>query len=242
MPAPYYVGTAGWSLPKAAQARFPAEGSHLERYAAVLPAAEINSSFYRPHKPATYARWAESVPSGFRFSVKIPKRITHELRLKATGEAIDGFLAEATSLGDKLGCLLVQLPPSLKYDARAASTFLAVLRRRYTGPVAFEPRHPSWFEAAPERLLVKHRVARVAADPATVPAAAEPGGDRSVVYYRLHGSPRIYYSDYDDAYLDALAGRLRNEARAAGAVWCVFDNTAAFAATGNALGLLDRLG
>ncbi len=242
MPAAFFIGTAGWSLPKAEQPRFPAEGGHLERYASVLPAVEINSSFYRPHRPATYARWAETVPPRFRFSVKVPKRITHELRLRDVGETLDAFLAEVTALGETLGCLLVQLPPSLKYDARAAAAFLAALRRRFDGSVAVEPRHPTWFEEGPERLLAKYGVGRVAADPAKVPAASEPGGDRSVVYYRLHGSPRVYYSDYDDAYLDALAARLRTEAETAEAVWCVFDNTAAFAATGNALSLLDRLG
>ena len=236
-----YVGTAGWSLPKAEQPRFPAGGSHLERYAAVLPAAEINSSFYRPHRPATYARWAETVPAGFRFSVKVPKAVTHGLRLAGAGGALDAFLAETTALGEKLGCLLVQLPPGLRYDARVASTFLSVLRRRHGGAVAVEPRHPSWFEPGPERLLVKHGAARVAADPAVVPAAGGPGGDRSTVYYRLHGSPRVYDSDYDEGYLDALAGRLRAAARDAEAVWCVFDNTAVGAATANALGLLDRM-
>src|SRR5690349_12428290 len=67
------VGCAGWSLPKEHADRFPAEGSHLERYAACFPAVEINSSFYKPHRPTTYARWAASVPPDFRFSVKVPK-------------------------------------------------------------------------------------------------------------------------------------------------------------------------
>ena len=82
---PVYVGTAGWSLPREAQPHFPAEGTHLTRYAARLPAAEINSSFYRPHRPATYAKWAASVPPGFRFAVKVPRVITHERRLADAG-------------------------------------------------------------------------------------------------------------------------------------------------------------
>ena len=71
------IGCAGWSIHKDAAAAFPVEGSHLERYARVFPAVEINSSFYRPHKPETYARWADSVPDGFRFAVKVPRAITH---------------------------------------------------------------------------------------------------------------------------------------------------------------------
>ena len=101
--------------------------------------------------------------------------------------------------------------------------------------VALEPRHPTWFEPEAEELVTSYRVARVAADPAVVPAAAEPGGWDGLVYYRLHGSPKIYYSAYPDEYLEALARTLARAAKSAD-VWCIFDNTAAFAATGDALG------
>ncbi|GLC25730.1 hypothetical protein rosag_22430 [Roseisolibacter agri] len=241
--ARFRIGTAGWSLPKAEQDAFPVEGTHLERYAARFPAVEINSSFYRPHRPSTYARWAESVPAGFRFAVKVPRAITHERRLRDAGDALDGFLAEATALGPALGCLLVQLPPSLAYDAKVVEAFLRALRARHDGAVALEPRHATWFTPEAERPLLAHGIARVAADPAKVPAAAEPAGDPRVVYYRLHGSPRIYYSDYDDAYLDALAVRMLADAHADAArdVWCIFDNTALGCATKNALALMERL-
>ena len=199
------VGVAGWSLPKEHRERFPAEGSHLERYAARFPCVEINSSFYKPHRPTTYARWAASVPEDFRFSVKVPKVATHERRLVDVSDVLDSFLAEATQLGDKLGPLLVQLPPSLPFTAKVAEAFFTVLRDRFDGKVALEPRHPSWFESAAEQLVTKYRVARVAADPAVVPAAAEPGGWGDLVYYRLHGSPKVYYSTYADEYLEALA-------------------------------------
>src|SRR4051812_15125369 len=186
------VGIAGWSVPKEHSDRFPAEGTHLERYAACFPAVEIKSSFYRPHRPTTYARWAEAVPEDFRFSVKVPKLATHERRLVDADDVLDGFLAEATQLGDRLGPLLVQLPPSLKYSAEIAERFFAALRDRFEGDVALEPRHATWFEAEAERLATKFRVARVAADPAVVPEAAEPGGWDGLIYYRLHGSPKVY--------------------------------------------------
>jgi uncharacterized protein YecE (DUF72 family) len=235
------VGTAGWSLPRAEQHQFPGEGTHLERYARVLPGAEINVSFYRPVRPALYAKWAAGVPARFRFSVKVPRTVTHQRRLRDCAEPLDAFLAEVAALGAKLGCLLVQLPPSLAWDAAVAEDFLALLRARHAGPVALEPRHPTWFADAPEAQLVRHDVARVAADPARVPEAALPGGARSLEYHRLHGSPRIYYTPYDDAYLDALAPRLRAAARRGAAVWCVFDNTASGAALPNALALRTRL-
>jgi uncharacterized protein YecE (DUF72 family) len=238
---PYRIGTAGWSLPKAEQGEFPAEGTHLERYAARFAAVEINSSFYRPHRPQTYARWAASVPPDFRFAVKVPRTITHERRLRDAADLLDGFLGEATALGPTLGCLLVQLPPSLAFDAKVVDAFLTALRARHDGAVALEPRHATWFTAQAERPLLAHGVARVAADPAKVPAAAEPAGDPRVVYFRLHGSPRVYYSDYDDAYLDALAERLRADAAEGRDVWCIFDNTALGCATKNARALVERL-
>ena len=235
------VGCAGWSLPRSEQARFPAAGSHLERYACRFDAAEINSSFYRPHRPATYARWSASVPPFFRFSVKVPKAITHGLRLQGAGELLAVFLREASGLGENLGCLLVQLPPSLSFEPTVAATFFADLRSRSSLPVACEPRHLSWFTPGADDLLAEIGVARVAADPACVPAAAEPGGWRGMRYYRLHGSPQMYSSAYSDESIAALASQLQADAAAGGRVWCIFDNTASGAATRNALELRARL-
>lgn len=234
------VGCAGWSIPKEHAARFPEEGSHLARYARQLPAVEINSSFYRPHRPATYARWAAETPPGFVFSIKVPKEITHIRRLADVVEPLDRFLDETSALGTKRGPLLVQFPPSLVFDAPIASAFFTLLRARYAGAVVCEPRHRTWFTPRADHLLADHDIARVAADPAVLPQAAEPGGSATTAYYRLHGSPQMYYSEYSSEYLDALARTLADAARR-GPAWCVFDNTAAGAATSNALAVLDRL-
>lgn len=235
-----FVGTAGWSIPREHAARAPGSGAHLERYARVLPAVEIDSSFYRPHRRETYERWRASVPSDFRFAVKFPKTISHVARLRGTGAALEAFLDETGGLGRARGPLLLQLPPSLRYEARAVRRFFALLRRRYRGPVVCEPRHPSWFEPEVDAQLTRLRIARVAADPPVVPGALEPGGWPRLVYYRLHGSPRMYYSTYADAFLVDLAERLQVTARRATA-WCIFDNTAAGAALGNALRLWELL-
>jgi uncharacterized protein YecE (DUF72 family) len=235
-----WVGCAGWSLPRSEQARFPETGSHLERYAARFPAVEINSSFHRPHRPATYARWKASVPPTFRFSVKVPKTITHGLRLHQTEDLLETFLTEVSGLGDTLGCLLVQLPPSLAFEAEVADRFFAALRARTAAAVACEPRHPSWFDPGAGDLLAQRGIARVAADPARVPAAAEPGGWLGMTYYRLHGSPKIYYSAYSEEFLRALAEKIDADAAAGRDIWCIFDNTTLGAATANALDLLSR--
>lgn len=234
------VGTAGWTLPKEYAAEFPAEGTHLTRYAQRFCGVEINSSFYKPHRPATYTRWAESVPESFRFAVKMPKEITHRLKLVETNLPLERFLAEAIGLETRWGPLLVQLPPSLAFDPQIAETFFADLRARFTGDAVCEPRHASWFGGEAERILTDFHIARVAADPAPVPAAASPGGWPGLVYYRLHGSPRTYYSAYSSDFLSALAQNLRELSRSA-PVWCIFDNTALGAATGDALDITERL-
>lgn len=223
------------------QDRFPAEGSHLARYAARFPVVEINSSFHRSHRASTWARWAAETPPGFRFAAKLPKTITHQFRLAAAGEALDAFLAEAAGLGEKLATLLVQLPPSLAFDSAVAAPFFAGLAARTGASVACEPRHPGWFEDEADALLAEYRVARVAADPARVPAAAHPGGWRGMAYHRLHGSPRMYYSSYPPESIRDRAARLRADAAEGREAWCIFDNTASGAAAANALELLAAL-
>ncbi len=234
-PAAIRIGTAGWSIPKEHAAPSPALGSHLERYAAVFNAVEINSSFYRPHRPATNERWAASVPQEFRFAVKVPKAITHKRRLKDAGDVLERFLAEVAGLGPKLGPLLVQLPPSLAYETGTSGAFLRELRSQAAGEIVCEPRHRSWFAADVDQVLDELRIARVAADPAPVPGAGELGGWQGLSYYRLHGSPRIYYSPYSEEALARMSETLTQEAQVGRESWCIFDNTAAFAATRDAL-------
>jgi uncharacterized protein YecE (DUF72 family) len=235
------VGTAGWALPVAFRDPFPAHGSHLARYASVFATVEINSSFYRAHLQSTYARWAASVPEHFRFSVKMPKTITHESRLVGVSALLDSFLLPISALGARLGCVLVQLPPSLAFSTGIADSFFAALRERYDGDVAVEPRHQTWFTPAGSMLLERYRCARVAADPACAPPAADPGGWTGFEYWRLHGSPRMYASSYDDPFLDALAAKLARPRRSATSAWCIFDNTMYAAALGNGIALQERL-
>ena len=238
---PTRIGCAGWSLPRDQWPRFAAEGSHLERYAGVFDVVEIDTSFYRPHRRETYARWADSTPEGFRFAVKLPKAITHERKLIDATVPLDEFMAQVAGLGGKLGCLVVQLPPSLVFDAGPVGRFLVALRRRHAGLVALEPRHASWFEPAPDALLARHEVARVLADPVLHPLAAVPGGSPALTYLRLHGSPRRYWSRYEDALLVRLADRLRLAQGEGSSCWCIFDNTAGGEAIGNALALRGHL-
>ena len=234
------IGTAGWSIASRHAGHFPAGASTLERYAARFAAVEINSSFYRPHRPETWRRWAETVPASFRFAVKVPRAITHERRLADCDDLAEAFLGDLKALGDKLAVLLVQLPPKLAFDPATAEPFFTGFGARARTRLACEPRHPSWFDGEADRLLDRLGVARVAADPAVVPAAAAPGGWRGLAYWRLHGSPVTYRSSYEDR-LDHYAARIRAETEQGREAWCMFDNTLSAFATVNALELMERL-
>ena len=229
------IGTAGWAIPRQHAPYFPADGSLLKRYAAVFNCAEINSTFYQSHRAATYMRWAETVPGDFRFSVKMPKAITHERRLIDIEAPLDAFLSEILALGEKLGPLLVQFPGRFEFEAERVRHFLALLRERTTAPVVCEPRHAGWFGKTATALFVGHKIVRVATDPPPVPAAALPGGWEGLAYFRLHGSPRMYFSAYEPAWLAGLARQIA--VRAEPETWCVFDNTGSGAAAENALAL-----
>jgi len=215
-------------------------GTHLQRYSRRLCCVEINSSFYRPHAAKTYARWRDSTPPDFRFAVKMPRTITHEQKLQNVRQTLVAFLGETDGLADKRGPILVQLPPSFSFDVSVVRAFLDLLRKDYAGLVVCEPRHPTWFSAEVNSLLQEYRISRVAADPSRVPEAAEPAGWLGLAYFRLHGSPRMYWSRYDESYIRTLAGSARG-ITSAEEVWCVFDNTASGAAIENAWQLREHV-
>lgn len=239
-PSSILIGCAGWSLSSKVAAEFPTVGTHLERYAAVFSTVEINSSFYRSHQAKTYARWRNSVPENFRFSVKIPRTITHEHRLRDVELLLDQFLLEAGQLEEKLECLLLQLPPSLKFSPQETEEFFGLLRHKTKTAVACEPRHASWFASEADTLMRQYGVSFVHADP--LPVVDIPrSGDSRTLYFRLHGSPNIYRSAYDDNFLDAVAAKIVGARDQTHRIFCIFDNTAEGAAIPDALSLMRRL-
>jgi uncharacterized protein YecE (DUF72 family) len=168
-----------------------------------------------------------------RFSVKMPRSITHESALRNCHAEVQRFYDEIARLQPKLAAVLVQLPPSLEYDGRSVRAFFKKLPcLRHTGVVC-EPRHASWFTGAADDALRDLGVSRVAADPARHPGSHTPGGAQRLAYFRWHGAPRMYYSKYSEAQLQSFAeagnGSNANE------TWCVFDNTARHAAWDDAL-------
>lgn len=222
-----FLGTAGWNVP----ASVGGERSQLERYAGVLNAVEINSSFRKAHRRATYERWARVTPEIFRFAVKLPKATTH-VTVFAVAE-LDQFLEDVGGLGNKLAVLLVQFPPSRGFDPTLAHSLFQVIRGRTSAAIACEPRHASWFTDHVDDWLAERHIARVAADPRRAEGAGVPGGWRGLHYFRLHGSPKIYYSAYDKEFLKELSRKLPSR-EAEVPTWCIFDNTVLGAAFENA--------
>ncbi|MFT3886166.1 MAG: DUF72 domain-containing protein [Flavobacteriales bacterium] len=234
----FHIGTAGWALRSDLLTLFGGTGTHLERYARHFNAVEVDSTFYRLPRPGTIERWAASTPPDFRFAVKMPKEITHVHRLVQVSSGLKYFCDLLAHFGARCGPVLVQLPPSLAFSVSAEEA-LEQLCELHAGPVVCEPRHASWSTPEVEALLRRLRMGRVVADPARGGDPGAPGGDRSTVYHRLHGSPRIYWSDYGEEELHRWAkaiASVQSEDH-----WVIFDNTAAGHAWPNALRMAELL-
>ena len=231
------VGISGWRYPPWRGTFYP-EGlpqrRELEYASRHVSTIEINGSFYSLQRPELYARWRDETPEGFLFSVKAPRYITHMLRLRECATALANFFASGiANLGDKLGPILWQLPPTFRFDLALLDDFLAMLprdsdaashlARRRNEKVkgrarlvygerrplrhALEIRHESFVDEAFVDLLRRHRVALVVADTAGKwPLAEDLTAD--FVYVRLHGDEVLYVSGYSDVALDAWASRL----------------------------------
>src|ERR1700712_2501352 len=142
-----WIGTSGYNYPEWKGSFYPANlpaAKMLPYYAARFPTVEINYTFYRMPTEKLVAGWAAQTPAPYKLTLKAPRRITHDSRLKNCGELVAGFCAVAGTLGDKLGVLLFQLPPNLKKDLGLFDAFLEDLPPG--AEAAFEFRHQSWFD------------------------------------------------------------------------------------------------
>lgn len=236
-----YIGTAGWNLPVEFQDFFSKKGSHLERYAQSLNSVEINSSFYKDHQYKTYKRWSDSVPEDFRFSVKLSRHFTQETSLLET-ENLAAVLEGISGLGNKWKVLLVQLPPSLEFEAESAEAFIDVLKENLKGiDIVWEPRHISWTQQKALQLLSRYQISKVMADPEPCQLSDKEQSQVDFIrYLRLHGSPQIYKSRYDERVLRRISEQVKTQVKKK-SVWCIFDNTTYGYASKNALDLKNTI-
>lgn len=220
-----HVGTSGWTYKHWRGVFYPEDVPQrrwLEHYQQHFSTVELNATFYRLPQEQTFRRWAERSPDGFRFAVKGSRLITHLKRLRDAEDAASTFLARARLLGEHLGPLLWQLPPSLARDAGLLRDFMGLLPYDLTH--AFEFRHPSWFADATYDLLRERNCAfcmyQLQSDETPVLATAK------CVYIRFHGTASKYGGRYPDAALRLWAERIGGFLDDGREVWAYFNNDA----------------
>ena len=160
-----WVGTSGYNYPEWKGHFYPANlpaAKMLPYYAERFPTVEINYTFYRMPSEKLVRGWADQTPSPYKLTLKAPRRITHDSRLRQCGDLVSGLCAVAGTLGEKLGALLFQLPPNLKKDLPLFDAFLANLPPKVCA--AFEFRHPSWFDDEVYERLSRRNLALCVAD------------------------------------------------------------------------------
>jgi uncharacterized protein YecE (DUF72 family) len=199
------TGTSGFSYKEWKGSFYPEDlpdSGMLRHYASRLSAVEINNTFYRMPRAALLGSWAEQVPDGFVFALKASQQITHRKRLKEAGEAVSYFFDVATTLGDRLGPVLFQLPPNLKKDLPRLKDFLGCLPPASRS--AFEFRHESWFDREVFEALRGAHSALCWAEDEDLATPPEPTAD--------WGYLRLRRADYGDPELAAWADRIRAQA------------------------------
>ncbi|HZH64330.1 MAG TPA: DUF72 domain-containing protein [Flavisolibacter sp.] len=235
----FYSGTSGMVLP-VKQSQYPPEfkgASRLTYYASLHSSVEINSSFYQVPKAATVEKWRESVPSHFRFTFKVAKAVTHAKGLQFSVEELERFVETLAHIGEKKGCLLVQLPPSAKKERQEElEGLLECLGSEAQGwKVAVEFRDLSWYNTAVYRLLQSYGAGMVEHD---LPKSATPQVTvaEDFAYLRFHGPDGTYRGSYDDPFLSGYAKRIAAWVKDGREVYVYFNNT-----MGDALGNLGTL-
>jgi uncharacterized protein YecE (DUF72 family) len=179
-----WIGTSGYNYPEWKGSFYPADLSAakmLPYYAARFPTVEINYTFYRMPNEKIVSGWAAQTPTPYRLTLKAPRRITHDSRLKNAGSAVSAFCEVAGALGGKLGALLFQLPPNLKKDVTTFDAFVAELPPKVCA--AFEFRHPSWFDEEIFSRLAARNLALCIADSEKLSAPVRVTADYA--YFRL---------------------------------------------------------
>jgi len=236
----FRVGTSGWTYSSWRGRFYPKDlkaSDYLAWYGRCFDTVEINYSFYHLPQPKTFERWAVEAPPGFVFAVKASKLVTHTLRLAQAEEPWRKFLDHASHLGDKLGPLLLQLPPSLKADLARLEAFLELSRSLGARRLALEFRHASWFTREVDELAARHGAALVIGHSSRYPCAplatAAP-----FIYLRFHGPRELFSSRYSEEELAGWAAHIRSWLAEGRPVYAYFNNDAGGYAIENAQMLL----
>jgi uncharacterized protein YecE (DUF72 family) len=231
-PAKVHIGCSGWHYDDWKEAFYPAglpKSKWLEYYSEHFDTVEVNNTFYRLPRPSTLEGWRDKTPAHFLFTLKGNREITHTLKLSGTAELVTGFYSLAELLGDKLGCLLWQLPPGLRRDDGRLEGFLRELSPAFRNVVEF--RHPTWFAEPVYELLRRYQAAFCSFSAPGYPDPALATTDYA--YLRFHGRGESWYK-YDYSREELTAWRERLEATGTKTWWVYFNNTFHADAVGNA--------
>ncbi|HWJ29514.1 MAG TPA: DUF72 domain-containing protein [Flavisolibacter sp.] len=235
----FYSGTSNIVSPLK-QSEHPIEfagATRLTYYASLFSSVEVNATFYKLPQMATVEKWGRSVPDDFRFTFKVPKGVTHAKDLQCSFQELESFAETVNAVGDKRGCLLVQLPPKVSREKEEElNAILECLTENATGwQIAVEFRHRSWYDSAVYRLLQAYNVGMVEHDLLKSPSPKVLISE-SFAYLRFHGPEDGYRGSYDDAVLQGYANRIVNWLKEGKEVYVYFNNT-----LGNALANLQTL-
>ncbi|MBN2297542.1 MAG: DUF72 domain-containing protein [Deltaproteobacteria bacterium] len=234
-----YIGTSGWNYDHWKENFYPPvypKRSWLEYYTGIFNSVEVNATFYRHMKPETFERWRIASPEGFVWAVKASRFITHVKRLQHAGQSLEMFLDSAKALGDKLGVILFQLPPSLTFNHTVLEEFCTLLPKGYR--YSIEARHTSWTGKEALAVLEKNNIAWCISDTAgRYPYLETLTAD--FTYIRLHGSTALYASDYSGDELAMWTEKIRQWNRDA---YIYFDNDFMGYAPKNAMRLKELVG
>lgn len=236
-----YIGTSGWAYKHWRGAFYPqglAQAKWLEFYSQHFATVEINNSFYQLPSEKAFVGWWERTSPGFVYAVKVSRLITHFKKLRNVEAALETFLSRARMLGEKLGPLLYQLPPSMPRNEALLGSFLRLLPTDLSH--VFEFRHESWFDEGVFALLRKHNIGFCIYDMPrlTTPVVAT----ADFAYIRFHGSSAMYESCYSDAELEEWARRIGQLGQGLSSVYVYFNNDTEAFAVSNAKTLAGQLG
>lgn len=222
-----HIGTSGWSYKKWIDLFYPKElksTDYLKYYAQYFDTTEINTTFYHTPRVSTTENWSRMVSPGFTFCVKMNRYITQLKRLKEPEEPLQRFFAAIEPLQNFCGPVLIQLPPSLRFDYDVTEHFYSVLKNEYKHyGFALEARHTSWFEIDSLNLMTKYHIAFVISQSGNVFPYAEHITDTNI-YVRFHGPAALYASPYSHEMLNSYADKFVHWIKEGHVIWAYFNN------------------
>jgi len=222
-----HIGTSGWSYKHWSEIFYPKDikpDKYLEFYITRFSCVELNSSFYNLPLKTTVAGWMNRTPETFKFCPKLSRFITHQLQLVNTEEALHKYFYVFEGMKDRIGPVLIQLPPGLSYDKSLISNFFDLINEKYSQYLfAVEVRNKSWITDNFFNLLAQYGITFVIADSGNRYPYYE-AVTADCVYLRFHGREQLYASDYNEADLKLYAEKILNWLVEGKAVWVFFNN------------------